>query len=57
MSKQSDADNRANQLNPNNEAYWSSRGHDDRPGDWQEQADEDSAKPISRHFGKSDRKK
>ena len=57
MSKQSDADNRANQLNPNNDAYWSSRGHDDRPGDWQEQADEDAGKPASRHFGKSDKKK
>ena len=26
-------DNRANQLNPNNDAYWKSRGHDRRPSD------------------------
>ena len=24
-------DNRANQLNPNNDAYWRSRGHDNKP--------------------------
>lgn len=31
-----DDDNRANQLNPNNDAYWSSRGEDDRPNDWED---------------------
>ena len=31
-----DDDNRANQLNPNNDAYWESRGWDDRPDDWEE---------------------
>ena len=33
MSRQSDRDNHANQLNPNNDAYWSSRGEDGRPDD------------------------
>lgn len=33
MSK-SDIDNRADQLNPNNDAYWQSRGEDERPDDW-----------------------
>lgn len=28
MSKQSDLDNHANQLNPNNDEYWHSRGLD-----------------------------
>lgn len=28
-------DNRSNQMNPNNDAYWQSRGHDSRPDDWQ----------------------
>jgi hypothetical protein len=28
-------DNRANQLNPNNDAYWQSRGHSERPSDWE----------------------
>ena len=25
--------NRANQLNPNNDAYWKLRGHDEKPND------------------------
>lgn len=29
-----DDDNHANQLNPNNDAYWESRGWDERPEDW-----------------------
>ena len=40
MSRQSDLDNHANQLNPNHDAYWESRGHDERPDDWEERADE-----------------
>lgn len=35
-----DDDNRANQLNPNNDAYYQSRGMDERPADW-DQRDED----------------
>lgn len=31
----SDNDNHANQLNANNDAYWQSRGDDERPDDWQ----------------------
>lgn len=31
-------DNHADQLNPNNDAYWQSRGEDERPEDWQERA-------------------
>lgn len=31
-----DLDNHADQLNPNNDAYWQSRGEDERPDDWQE---------------------
>lgn len=33
---QADTDNRANQLNPNNDVYWQARGDDDRPDDWQD---------------------
>lgn len=44
MSRQSDQDNRADQINPNNDAYWQSRGDDERPDDWEEKAsDEDRA--------------
>ena len=35
MSKPSDHDNRANQMNPNNDAYWQSRGFEGRPDDWE----------------------
>ena len=36
MSRQSDLDNYANQLNPNNDAYWESRGWEERPDNWEE---------------------
>ena len=35
-----DADNHSNQLNDNNDAYWQSRGHDERPEDWDEESDD-----------------
>lgn len=31
-----DADNHSNQMNPNNDAYWESRGEDGRPDDWED---------------------
>ncbi|WDF45813.1 hypothetical protein PQ459_12995 [Chryseobacterium sp. KACC 21268] len=30
----SDLDNHSNQLNPNHDSYWQSRGLDERPDDW-----------------------
>ena len=34
---QDDLDNHANQCNPNNDAYWDSRGYEDgRPDDWED---------------------
>lgn len=42
MSRQSDLDNHANQLNPNNDAYWESRGYDERPDDWEDRTDEEN---------------
>jgi hypothetical protein len=39
---QDDLDNHGDQLNPNNDAYWQSRGEDERPEDWQQRiADDD----------------
>ena len=35
------ADNRSDQMNPNNDSYWESRGYDERPDDW-ETHDDDS---------------
>ena len=37
---QAELDNHANQLNDNNDAYWQSRGEDQRPEDWQDRKDE-----------------
>lgn len=34
MNSKDELDNHANQLNPNNDAYWQSRGYDERPDDW-----------------------
>ena len=50
MSK-ADQDNRADQLNPNNDAYWQSRGSDERPEDWEERAEQtenDSPRPENK---------
>jgi hypothetical protein len=33
-----DEDNHSDQLNPNNDAYWDSRGEDGRPDDWEERS-------------------
>jgi hypothetical protein len=41
-----DRDNHANQLNPEHDAYWQSRGYDERPDDGEDQLDEqERAKP------------
>jgi hypothetical protein len=44
MTTQQDRDNHANQLNPNNDAYWQSRGEDERPSDWEEGAEVNASK-------------
>jgi hypothetical protein len=44
MSRQSDQDNHSNQLNPNTDAYWQSRGEDDKPDDWVEQSEKQDVK-------------
>ena len=38
---QEETDHRADQLNPNNDDYWESRGADGRPDDWADQLDGD----------------
>ncbi len=39
MGKTNDS-NHANQLNPNHDSYWQSRGHDERPDDWEDQIEQ-----------------
>ena len=36
-----DNDNHSDQMNPNNDAYWESRGEDERPDDWEERQSEE----------------
>jgi len=36
-----DRDNHANQVNPEHDAYWQSRGEDERLDDWEERLDDD----------------
>lgn len=38
---QDDLDNHADQLNPNSDVYWQSRGEDERPDDWEDRIDND----------------
>ena len=48
MSRKNAMDNRANQMNPNNDAYWESRGYDGRPDDWKDRATEHDEKDDRR---------
>lgn len=52
MSKQSDLDNHANQLNPNHDAYWQSRDEEERPNDWEERAEGDDQDPKEKEPGR-----
>ena len=38
-------DNHANQMNPNNDTYWQSRGWDERPEDWEERVSDSEGSP------------
>lgn len=48
MGKHTD-ENRSNQLNPNNDAYWEARGYEGRPDDWTERLEDDEDKPDARN--------
>ena len=37
---QHDNDNRSRQLDPEHDAYWQSRGFDERPDDWRDRDDD-----------------
>ena len=38
--------NRANQMNPNNDAYWQSRGYNERPDDWEDRMDKEERQQV-----------
>ncbi len=52
MSRQSDLDNHANQLNPNNDAFWQSRDGDERPDDGEDRAEKQSPASEKESSGK-----
>jgi hypothetical protein len=39
---QAELDNYADQLNPNNDTYWTDRGYDERPDDWEEKNEDEN---------------
>jgi hypothetical protein len=39
---QHENDNRSDQMNPNNDTYWSDRDCDERPDDWEDQLNPES---------------
>ena len=41
-------DNRADQMNPNNDAYWESRGLDGRPDDWEDYNEDENTHDDNR---------
>ena len=45
MSRKDDLENHANQMNPNNHAYWEPRGYDGRPDDWEDRTDQEDDQP------------
>ena len=54
MCRQSDIDNHANQINPNNDAYWESCRNDDRPDDWGDRREEEDGSPDDRRAESAD---
>ena len=42
-----DVDHRADQLNPNNDDFWASRGWDERPDDWEDRVEQDDTQKDS----------
>ena len=39
---QADLDNYSRQLDPEHDAFWQSRGEDERPADWRERLEEET---------------
>ena len=36
MKNNDDRNNHSNQMNPNNDVYWQTRGYDERPDNWED---------------------
>jgi hypothetical protein len=46
MKGSDDRNNHSNQMNPNNDAYWQSRGYNERPDDWEDQVDKEEQQQV-----------
>ena len=46
MKDRDDRNNHANQMNPNNDAYWQARGYSERPDDWKNLVDKKEPGPV-----------
>ena len=46
MKGRDDRNNHANQMNPNNDAYWQARGYNERPNDWEDQVDKKEQQQV-----------
>lgn len=45
MSRKDDLDNHSRQCDPEHEAYWTARGWEEKPDDWQERNDSGNTMP------------
>ena len=48
MNSKDERNNHANQMNPNNDAYWQVRGYDERPDDWKDQLDNGEGQQVQK---------
>ena len=46
MKGRDDRNNHANQMNPNNDAYWQARGYNERPDDWEGQVNKKEQQQV-----------
>lgn len=47
--------NHANQMNPNNDAYWQARGYNERPDDWKNLVDKEEPRRVPERRGDASR--
>ena len=49
MNSKDERDNHANQMNPNNDAYWQAHGYYERPDDWEDQLVNGEGQQVPKH--------
>ena len=53
MKNNDDRNNHSNQMNPNNDVYWQTRGYDELPDDWEDllASNEEDRQVQERRYG------